>query len=437
VRLTQLCVVALCTVACARARPSLPAPIPRVPGAPRVAFALQYIDVAVGTGASAQAAKCLYVHYTGWLTDGTKFDSSHDTTSTGAPRPPISFPQGFRRVIAGWDAGFEGMQVGGRRRLIIPYQLAYGEQGRPPVIPPRATLIFDTELMAVADTLPRADATPARGPAAGPPQCPPWATVSAASAGAQTVQYRSPAGVEYRSQADTGAIARAESALAVDPRGVDRFIQLGIAQSGARQFREAIETFTRGLAVAPNEAMLYRWRGHRFLSVREFDHALDDLTRGFRLDSANYGVLYHLGVVRFARGDFAGAADAFARAQRRPPNAGELAGATDWLWMALSRAGRIDEARAMLDRHLDSLPTTIAYAQRLKLYRGLIAPDAVFTPADTEDVQVATLSCGVGNWYLVRGDTARAREWFARAVRSGGWPAFGFIVSEIELRRLR
>ena len=252
-----------------------------------------------------------------------------------------------------------------------------------------------------------------------------------------TLQYRSPAGVAYYSQLDTGAIARAESALAVEPRNVARIIQLGVAQSGARQFREAIETFTRGLAIEPNNAMLYRWRGHRYLSVREFDRAMMDLSHGLQLDSTNYGILYHLGIVRYARGDFAGAADAFARAQRRAPDAGELAGSTDWLWMSLMRAGRAADARAMLARRPDSLVTTNAYARRLKLYRGEIAPDSTFTPADTADVQTATLSYGIGNWYLVHGDSARARQWFDRSIRSGGWPAFGFIISEIELRRLR
>src|SRR6266540_5910062 len=251
------------------------------------------------------------------------------------------------------------------------------------------------------------------------------AASAAAPAAGQSVQYRSAAGVEYRAQRDTGAIARAESALAADPRNVERIIQLGIAQSGARQFREAIQTFTRGLTIAPNDAVLYRWRGHRYLSVREFDRALDDLTRGSRLDSTNYGIWYHLGIVRYARGDFAAAADAFARAQRRPPDAAELAGATDWLWMALSRAGRAAEARAMLDRRPDSLAAANAYAQRLRLYRGQIGPDDVITAADTGDVAVATLSYGVGNWYLVRGDTTRARGWFERSVRSGGWPASG------------
>ena len=258
-----------------------------------------------------------------------------------------------------------------------------------------------------------------------------------ASAGGQSVQYRSPAGVQYRAQRDTGPIARAESALAADPRNIERFIQLGVAQSGARQFREAINTFTRGLAIDPNNAMLYRWRGHRYLSVRDFDRAMQDLTRGSQLDSTIYGIWYHLGIVRFARGDFAGAADAFRRAQPIAPDAGELAGSTDWLWMSLSRAGRKSEAQAMLDRRPDSLPTQVAYAQRLKLYRGAIAPDQVVTAADTTDVALATLSYGVGNWYLTRGDTARARTWFERSIRSGGWPGFGFIMSEIELRRLK
>ena len=263
------------------------------------------------------------------------------------------------------------------------------------------------------------------------------ALVAAATAAAQTVQYRSPSGIEYRSQADTGPIARAQVALTADPKNVARFIELGVAQSGARQFREAIQTFTRGMAVAPNDPMLYRWRGHRYLSVREFDKAQTDLTKGLALDSTNYGILYHLGIVRFVRGDFARAAQMFTRAQPRAPEAGELAGSTDWLWMSLMRAGRKVEAEAMLARRPDSLPVDNAYARRLKLYRGEIGPEAVITPADTADVQAATLAYGLGNWYLVHGDTAKAKSYFERSVKSGGWPGFGFIVSEVELKRLK
>jgi peptidylprolyl isomerase len=161
---------------CMHRHAALPASIPSAPGETRTAFALRVTDVAPGTGALAEPRKCLYAHYTGWLTDGKKFDSSRDTMPNGQPRTPISFPQGSRRVIAGWDLGFEGMRVGARRRLFIPYQLGYGEAGRPPTIPPKAELIFDVELMAVADTLPH-DPTP-RGQTAPPPQCPTWQAVA-------------------------------------------------------------------------------------------------------------------------------------------------------------------------------------------------------------------------------------------------------------------
>ena len=117
---------------------------PPVEGTPKDLATLRYIDIAQGTGVPAAAGKRFTVHYTGWLTDGTKFDSSVDRNE------PLDFIQGRRQVIAGWDLGFEGMKVGGKRRLFIPYQLAYGEAGTGP-IPPKAELIFDVELLNVAD----------------------------------------------------------------------------------------------------------------------------------------------------------------------------------------------------------------------------------------------------------------------------------------------
>lgn len=155
----------------------LPDSIPPLSGPTETAFSLRYIDIAPGTGAVAAPRKCYYVNYTGWLANGMKFGSSRDTAQNGKPRPPLSFPQGARRVIAGWEAGFEGMHVGGQRRLIIPYQLAYGELGRPPGIPPKAILIFDVELMGVADTVMHAAVPGPRPAVAPPPKCPDWATV--------------------------------------------------------------------------------------------------------------------------------------------------------------------------------------------------------------------------------------------------------------------
>jgi hypothetical protein len=112
---------------------------------------MRYVDLKLGTGDPAAPGKRFTVHYTGWLTDGTKFDSSVDRGE------PLAFVQGRREVISGWDIGFEGMKVGGKRKLYIPYQLAYGEAGRG-AIPPKAELIFDVELLAVADAPPLAAA---------------------------------------------------------------------------------------------------------------------------------------------------------------------------------------------------------------------------------------------------------------------------------------
>src|SRR5262249_10942047 len=124
------------------------AQIPAVPGKPVVQYAMKYIDVVVGKGKLAEPGKTYIVNYTGWLKDGTKFDTNLDKGK------PFAFTQGQRQVIAGWDSGFEGMQVGGKRRLIIPYQLAYGVNGRGK-IPPKAELTFDIELLDVVDQMPR------------------------------------------------------------------------------------------------------------------------------------------------------------------------------------------------------------------------------------------------------------------------------------------
>jgi peptidylprolyl isomerase len=124
---------------------------PKVEGTPKNLYALRYVDTEVGTGELAKSRQFYSVKYTGWLTDGTKFDSSYDHPGG----EPIVFPYGARQVIPGWDTGFEGMHVGGKRRLYIPYQLAYGESGRPPVIPAKADLIFDIELVSQSDTPPQ------------------------------------------------------------------------------------------------------------------------------------------------------------------------------------------------------------------------------------------------------------------------------------------
>jgi len=102
---------------------------------------LKYEDTVEGTGAVAAAGQTAVVHYTGWLTDGTKFDSSKDRNQ------PFSFSLGKGMVIRGWDEGVVGMKIGGTRKLTIPPQLGYGAAGAGGVIPPNATLVFEVELL--------------------------------------------------------------------------------------------------------------------------------------------------------------------------------------------------------------------------------------------------------------------------------------------------
>jgi peptidylprolyl isomerase len=153
-----------------------PPNIPKVIGIPKPLYALRYVDSHIGTGPLAESSilgtsmadskiKWYTVRYTGWLTNGTKFDSSFDHPGG----EPFTFPQGAHRVIQGWDSGFQGMRIGGKRRLFIPYQLAYGEGGRPG-IPAKADLIFDIELVSISDTppAPKQPTPPSSDPSAAP-----------------------------------------------------------------------------------------------------------------------------------------------------------------------------------------------------------------------------------------------------------------------------
>ncbi len=135
--------------------------MPSVSGQEHTHLGLRYVDIKVGEGAAITPNSCVYTHYTGWLANGTRFDTSREP----APGEPIAFRIGTGQVIRGWDAGFEGMRVGGQRRIYVPWSMGYGERGSPPVIPARADLVFDVEVHGTLDA------------SGGTRPCAPWSAV--------------------------------------------------------------------------------------------------------------------------------------------------------------------------------------------------------------------------------------------------------------------
>ncbi|HEX9703849.1 MAG TPA: tetratricopeptide repeat protein [Gemmatimonadales bacterium] len=251
----------------------------------------------------------------------------------------------------------------------------------------------------------------------------------------------SPSGRALHALPDTaGVVVRAEAAAARAPASIDTLIALGQAYASVWRYGDAIATYTRAIELAPDQAVLYRHRGHRYISTRQFARAIGDLERGAGLDSTNWDIWYHLGLAYYLTGRFDAAAPAYRRCLAlRSNDPGSLVAASDWLWMTLSRAGRHAEATALLGPIEDSVAVgdNTAYHQRLLLYKGRKTEADLQALMATGDLQRATVGYGLANWYLVRGDTARARAMFQEIVTGRYWPAFGFIAAETDLGRTR
>jgi tetratricopeptide (TPR) repeat protein len=254
-------------------------------------------------------------------------------------------------------------------------------------------------------------------------------------------------------------LAKAQADYDRDPSSADAAIWLGRRLAYLGRFRDAIDVYTRGIARHPNEARLYRHRGHRYITTRKFEEAIADLRRASQLvagkpdevepdgapnragiprSTLQSNIWYHFGLAQYLRGDFQGALASYREAMKvSRVNDDMLVATSDWLYMTLRRLKRDAEARQVLEpitEQMDILENS-AYHARLLMYKGLRTPESVLNLNTADDIQIATQGYGVANWHLVNGDKAKAKEIFERVIAGKAWAAFGFIAAEADLRR--
>lgn len=263
--------------------------------------------------------------------------------------------------------------------------------------------------------------------------------------------------------------AKLDSNLAVAQKNFNQnpseenYIWLGRRQAYLYQYSKAIATFSEGLEKFPSSYKLLRHRGHRYITLRDFDKAWKDLEYAAKLSkdtpieiepdgqpnklniplsSTQFNIWYHLGLACYLKSEFKIAAKAFNQCWVIANNDDLKCAAADWLYMSYQRAGMKIEARETLDRIPADTMNIIendSYYLRLQMYKGLIpADDLLKVSAANEDASLtlATQGYGVGNWYLTQGDTVRAVEIFKQVVGGKNFSAFGFIAAEAELSRL-
>ena len=255
------------------------------------------------------------------------------------------------------------------------------------------------------------------------------------------LQLTSPLGRPLYAQADPGGrVAGIRSALDAATDSVELWMELGLALAGSWRYQEAIDAYSEGLHRDPFRALLYRHRGHRFISTRRFEAAAADLELSSRLDPGNWDTWYHLGLAHYLNGDFERAVAAYHRCYELTPagDDGALVAVSDWLWMTLMRQGKRERASVILERVSPDMEVgeNTSYHRRLLMYKGLLNPEDL-SSGEASDLDIATSGYGVGNFYLVTGRKEQALAIFGRVVEGTYWPAFGFIAAEAELLRTR
>ncbi len=243
------------------------------------------------------------------------------------------------------------------------------------------------------------------------------------------------------------------------PDDPDNIIWYGRRLAYLMRYREAIEVFSRGVDMFPDNYKLLRHRGHRYISIRDFDSAVADLQRAARLaephpddiepdgapnkyniprSTTKSNIWYHLGLAWYLKGNYRKALESFEKALDFSKNDDTFCATADWIYMCSRRLGDEERAAAILEKvspQMDILEND-AYHARLLMYKGLKAADELLQPGTTDPIQLATFGYGVGNWFLANGDSTRAEQIFREIIRGPYWSAFGYIAAEADLQRM-
>jgi tetratricopeptide (TPR) repeat protein len=252
-------------------------------------------------------------------------------------------------------------------------------------------------------------------------------------------------------------LADAQAALTREPNSADALIWVGRRTAYLGRFRDAIAVYTRGIAAHPRDARFYRHRGHRYLTVREIDKAIADLTRATELiagqpdqvepdgqpnarniptSSLQTNIWYHLALAYYVKGDFARAAPAWQRTRDAGRNPDNLVSASYWLYLSLRRLGRDADAAAVLAPIRADLEVIEngSYHSLLLLFKGDRTPEAVLQAAG-EGASGTAVRYGVSAWHLVNGRRADAQQLWTTILAGTDWPSFGFLAAEAEVAR--
>jgi tetratricopeptide (TPR) repeat protein len=242
----------------------------------------------------------------------------------------------------------------------------------------------------------------------------------------------------YEKRENEKALAAYERAIAFDSRNSD--YHLGRCRTLARLQRhaEGVLSCTQALRLRPDDPIILRDRGHYYINLRQFEDALADLTRAEQLKKDDGDVYYHLGLTHYLLGNWNEAAAAYVNCLRLAKEDDEIVACSTWLYPSLRRAGRDADAQKVLDRISPDMEVkeNTAYVDRLLLFKGVKKESEVSPTMNTDPLSVPTVGYGLGLWHLLSGRTKEARGYFEKATSGEFRTAFGFIASEVELKRM-